>query len=111
VTDQPVADSANAADASPTPAVAGNAGPEVEKSSGDTDNTASDQQITSEVKSVLAVDSVAKDSGIAVNTSHGIVALAGSVPDQSALEHVVGAVQKVKDVRSVDASALTVTSL
>jgi hypothetical protein len=111
VTAAPDADSAKTADASPPPAVADTAGPGADASNGDTATTASDPQITSEVKSVLADDSVAKESNIDVNTSQGVVALTGSVPDQSALDHVVDAVKKVKDVRRVDASAVTVTNL
>jgi hypothetical protein len=110
VTAAPDADSAKTADAPLPPATADNAGTGVGASNGDA-NTASDPQITSEVKSVLADDSVAKDSNIDVNTSQGVVALTGSVPDQSVLDHVVAAVSKVKDVRRVDASAVTVTNL
>jgi len=105
------AENAKAADASQAPAVADTAGPAAGTSTGNADSTPSDPQITSEVKSVLALDSVAKDSDIAVNTSHGVVALTGSVPDQSALDHVVDAVAKVKYVVRVDASAVMVTNL
>jgi hyperosmotically inducible protein len=59
----------------------------------------------------MSLDSITKDSDIAVTTTHGVVALTGSLPDQGAVDHVAAAVARVKDVRSVDTSALTVTSL
>jgi hyperosmotically inducible protein len=79
--------------------------------SADTGDAAADHQITADVKSAISQDSVTKDSDIAVSTSHGVVALKGSVPDQNIIDHVADAVGKVKDVKSVDTSALVVTSL
>jgi hyperosmotically inducible protein len=70
-----------------------------------------DHQITTDVKSEILLDSVSKDSNIAVTTTHGVVALTGSLPDQSAVDHVTDAVGRIKDVKSVDASALIVTQL
>jgi len=40
-----------------------------------------------------------------------VVALTGNLPDQSAVDHVTEAVGRIKDVKSVDNSALIVTQL
>ena len=70
-----------------------------------------DSQITSEVKSAFAVDSVVKDVPIGVSTTNGVVALTGSLASQDAVEHVKIVVASVKDVKSVDTSALIVRNL
>jgi len=70
-----------------------------------------DSQITSEVKSAFAVDSVVKDVTIGVSTTNGVVALTGSLASQDAVEHVKIVVASVKDVKSVDTSALIVRNL
>jgi hyperosmotically inducible protein len=72
---------------------------------------ASDGQITTDVKSQLAGDSLSKDVNIGVSTTHGIVALTGSLASQVAIDHVKDVVGKVKDVKSVDTSALILASL
>lgn len=82
-----------------TPAVAATAVP------------ATDSQITTAVKSQIASDSLVKDTPIAVTTTNGVVALSGTVPTQDAIDHVKIVVASVKDVKSVDTSALTVPNL
>jgi hyperosmotically inducible protein len=72
---------------------------------------ASDSQITTDVKSQIAGDTLSKDANIEVITSHGVVALTGSLPSQDAIDHVKDVAGRVKDVKSVDASALLVASL
>jgi hyperosmotically inducible protein len=72
---------------------------------------ASDNQITTDVKSQIAGDSLSKDANIAVTTSQGVVALTGSLPSQDAIDHVKDVAGRVKDVKSVDTSALLVASL
>jgi len=72
---------------------------------------ATDSQITSEVKSAIAVDNVVKDVPIGVSTTNGVVALTGSLASQDAVEHVKIVVASVKDVKSVDTSALIVRNL
>jgi len=72
---------------------------------------ASDTQITTDVKSEIAVDSQSKDAAIGVSTTNGVVALTGSLASQDAIDHVKIVVARVKDVKSVDASALTVLKL
>jgi hyperosmotically inducible protein len=73
--------------------------------------TASDSQITTDVKSELAGDSLSKDVNIGVTTTHGVVALTGTLASQSAIDHVKDVAGKAKDVKSVDASALILASL
>ena len=81
------------------PAVDLQAGPSVKLA-------ASDSQITTEVKSAIASDGVAKDASIGVTTTDGVVALTGSVPSQAAIEQVKDVAAKVKDVKRVDTSGL-----
>jgi hyperosmotically inducible protein len=68
-----------------------------------------DSKITTEVKSRLAADSVAKDADISVNTTQGVVVLTGTVASQDAVDHVKLVAQNVPDVKSVDTSALKVS--
>jgi hyperosmotically inducible protein len=83
----------------------------VQKVGPDTDSAALDHQITTDVESAFLLDSITRDSNIAVTTTHGVVALTGNLPDQSAVDHVTEAVGRIKDVKSVDNSALIVTQL
>jgi hyperosmotically inducible protein len=76
-----------------------------------TEAGASDSQITSDVKSAIAGDSASKDFNIGVTTSAGVVALSGKLATQDAIDQVKGVAGKVKDVKSVDTSALLVASL
>jgi hyperosmotically inducible periplasmic protein len=72
------------------------------------DLAASDSQITSDVKSEIAA--AAPNSNVGVTTTNGVVALAGSVPSQDAVEQARQAARGVAGVRSVDVSALTVSN-
>jgi hyperosmotically inducible periplasmic protein len=76
-----------------------------------TEFVVSDSQITTDVKSEIAGDSLSKDLEIGVTTTHGVVALTGSLASQGAIDHVKDVAGKVKDVKSVDASALILASL
>lgn len=76
-----------------------------------TEFAASDGQITTDVKSQLAGDSVSKGVNIGVSTTHGVVALTGTLTSQNAIDHVKDVAGKVKDVKSVDTSALVLASL
>jgi len=69
---------------------------------------ASDSQITSHVKSEIAT--AAPNSNVDVTTSNGVVALAGSVPNQAAVDQATQAAQRVPGVKQVDASALMVSN-
>ena len=72
---------------------------------------ASDGQITTDVKSQLAGDSLSKGVNIGVTTTRGVVALTGTLTSQNAIDHVKDVAGKVKDVKSVDTSALVLASL
>jgi hyperosmotically inducible protein len=82
-----------------------------QKTGAGTQLAASDNQITTDVKSQIAGDSLSKDANIGVTTSHGVVALTGSLPSQEAVDHVKDVAGRVQDVKSVDTSALLVASL
>ena len=71
---------------------------------------ASDIRITSAVKSEIAADSSSKDANVGVTTTNGVVVLTGTLATQAAIDHVKGVAEKVKDVKSVDTSALKLTS-
>jgi len=75
-----------------------------------TDFAASDSQITIDVKSAIAGDSLSNDANIEVTTTQGVVVLTGSVANQNAIDQVKDVAGKVKDVKSVDASALILAS-
>lgn len=70
-------------------------------------NAGSDSQITASVKSEIAT--AAPDSNVDVTTNNGVVALAGSVPSEDAVDQARQAAQQVPGVKDVDASALTVS--
>jgi hyperosmotically inducible periplasmic protein len=93
--------------------VAANA-PEVamstEPASSSTEPAASDIRITTAVKSEIAADSSSKDANLGVTTTNGVVVLTGTLATQDAIDHVKGVAEKVKDVKSVDTSALKITS-
>jgi hyperosmotically inducible periplasmic protein len=69
---------------------------------------ASDSQITTQVKSEIAT--ATPNSNVSVTTTDGVVALAGSVSSQDAIDQARQAAQRVAGVKHVDASALTVSN-
>lgn len=69
---------------------------------------ASDSQITADVKSELAT--AAPNGNVDVTTTNGVVALAGSVSSQDAIDQARQAAQRVAGVKQVDASALKVNN-
>jgi hyperosmotically inducible protein len=75
-----------------------------------TEPAASDIRITTAVKSEIAADSSSKDANVGVTTTNGVVVLTGTLATQDAIDHVKGVAEKVQDVKSVDTSALKVTS-
>jgi hyperosmotically inducible protein len=70
----------------------------------------SDSRITTELKSQFAADSISKDVDIGVTTTQGVVVLTGTLVTQDAIDHVKNVAEKVKDVKSVDTSAMKTTS-
>jgi len=70
----------------------------------------SDTEITAKVKSEIAVDTVGMSGAIGVTTTDGVVALSGSLSSQDDIEHIKGVVARVKDVKSVDTTAMSVSA-
>jgi hyperosmotically inducible protein len=81
-----------------------------EPAASSSESATSDVRITAAVKSEIAADSSSKDANVGVTTTNGVVALTGSMATQDAIDHVRGVAEKVKDVKSVDTSALKITS-
>ena len=73
-----------------------------------TEAVASDSQISADVKSEIAT--TAPNSNVDVQTTNGVVALAGTVPSQDVVEQARQAAQRVAGVKAVDASALTISN-
>jgi len=71
------------------------------------DKTA-DTWITTKVKSELATTKNVKSSDITVNTMDGVVTLTGTATSAAEKTKVEAVAKKVKGVKSVDASGLTV---
>jgi len=74
-----------------------------------TDPVASDIRITTAVKSEIAADG-SQDANVGVTTTNGVVVLTGTLATQDAIDHLKGVAEKVQDVKSVDTSALKITS-
>ncbi len=75
-----------------------------------TERVVSDSWITTKVKSELLADSGTKAFKVSVKTKRGVVALNGALPTQESIDQVKQIAEKVKGVKSVDASALKVAS-
>jgi len=75
-----------------------------------TERVVSDSWITTKVKSEILADSVSKGFEVSVKTLHGVVVLSGSLANQDAIEHVKDIAAKVKGVKSVEVSAITIAS-
>jgi hyperosmotically inducible periplasmic protein len=69
---------------------------------------AADGWITTKVKSELATAKNIKSTDIDVTTTDGVVTLAGTVQSDGAKTKAVNTAKKVKGVKNVDASGLTV---
>ncbi len=84
-------------DAAQTPAAAPQAAP-----------AETDSKISNDVKTQIAA--AAPNSNVNVTTTNGAVALAGSVPNQDALNQAKQAAQSVDGVKTVDTSGLLVSN-
>ncbi|PIQ10433.1 MAG: hypothetical protein COW48_04015 [Hydrogenophilales bacterium CG17_big_fil_post_rev_8_21_14_2_50_63_12] len=73
-----------------------------------TKRVVSDSWITTKVKSGLLADNISKGVDVSVKTLHGVVVLKGALANQDAIDHVKDVAAKVKGVKSVDTSALTI---
>lgn len=74
------------------------------------ERVATDSWITTKVKAEIAADSLSKGFVVGVTTLHGVVVLNGTLSSADAIEHVKEIAEKVKDVKSVDATALRISS-
>ena len=74
-----------------------------------TERVMSDSWITTKVKSSILADSMSKGFDVNVKTMHGVVELTGALGNQNAIDHVVNIARKVKGVKSVNASGLSVS--
>ncbi len=104
-------DGVKSADESTPPPATSSAPADDQKVGASAEFAAADSQITTDVKSQIAGDSLSKDAKIGVTTTHGVVALTGNLASQDAIDHVKDVAGKVKDVKSVDTSALVLASL
>jgi hyperosmotically inducible protein len=71
---------------------------------------AADGLITTKIKSVLATTKGIKSTDISVTTVEGAVTLTGTATSNKEKAHVVRVTKKIKGVKSVDASGLTVAA-
>jgi len=71
---------------------------------------AADGLITTKIKSVLTTTKGIKSTDISVTTVEGVVTLTGTATSSKEKAHVVRVTKKVKGVKSVDASGLTVAA-
>jgi hyperosmotically inducible protein len=94
-----------------TPPATGNSPADEQKVATSAELAASDSQITTDVKSEIAGDSLSRQANIEVTTTHGVVALTGSLASQGAIDHFKEVAGKVPGVKSVDTSALVLASL
>jgi hyperosmotically inducible protein len=109
-----VANSVNhvkSADELTTPPAIGSSPADDQKAGTSAGFAASDSQITTDVKSEIAGDSLSRDGNVGVTTTRGVVVLTGSLVSQGAIDHVKDVAGKVPGVKSVDSSALVLASL
>jgi hyperosmotically inducible protein len=71
---------------------------------------AADTWITTKVKSEFATSKAVKATDVTVTTADGVVTLGGTVASEKEKTHAVAIAKKVKGVKSVDASGLTVSA-
>ncbi len=93
-----------------TPTVAGAGPSKMDKATAKTKRVASDTWITTKVKSEITADSLTRGFDVSVTTTHGVVVLKGALASQSAIDHVKDLTEKVKGVKSVDTSMLTIAN-
>jgi hyperosmotically inducible protein len=101
-------DGVNSAREQMTPSAASGTAIDAQEAPKSDELAALDGVITTEVKSQLAADSIGKGVDIGVTTTHGIVVLTGTGLTQDAIDHARGVAEKVKDVKSVDTSAMMI---
>ncbi|MBL6751097.1 MAG: BON domain-containing protein [Nevskia sp.] len=77
----------------------------------ETRNAAADSWIIAKVKSGIHADDVSKGFDVSVAIWDGVVVLSGTLANEAAIDRVVEIARRVKGVRSVDVSALSVASI
>ncbi len=80
----------------------------MEAEESDSSQPASDTWITTKVKTDLMATADVPGTTIDVETVNGTVKLAGTVDNKASADKAVAVAKKIKGVKSVDASALTV---
>jgi hyperosmotically inducible protein len=75
-----------------------------------TERVVSDSWITTKVKSEIAASSLSRGFEVSVKTLHGNVALKGKLASQDAIDQVKAIAGKVKGVKDVDASGVSVVA-
>ena len=75
-----------------------------------TERVASDSWITTKVKSEILASSLTKGFHVRVKTLHGVVILKGKLASQDSIDQVKVIAEKVKGVKSVDASAIVIAA-
>lgn len=81
---------------------------DVKKAAHKTEQATSDSWITTKVKSSLLADGLTKGLKISVNTTNGVVVLAGNAQTQAEADKAVEIARNIKGVQSVDSSGLKV---
>jgi len=82
--------------------------PQTEAEEGDSAQPVNDTWITTKVKADLMATSDVPGTTIDVETVNGTVSLSGTVDSKANADKAVAVAKKIKGVKSVDASALTV---
>ena len=103
-------DGVKSVDELPMPSAASRTATDAQEGATSNEPAGSDSRITTELKSQFAADSISKDVDIGVTTTQGVVVLTGTLVTQDAIDHVKNVAEKVKDVKSVDTSAMKITS-
>jgi hyperosmotically inducible protein len=80
------------------------------KAASSAERVMSDSWITTKVKSEILANSLSKAFKVGVKTKSGAVSLTGKLPTQDAIDLVKVIAEKVKGVKSVDVSGLSVGS-
>lgn len=75
-----------------------------------TERVVSDSWITTKVKSEILANSASKAFKVSVKTKSGVVHLGGKLPTQDAIDLVKMIAEKVKGVKSVDVSGLSIAA-
>jgi hyperosmotically inducible periplasmic protein len=90
------------------PSATSEVGSSVKSAAKKTARAVSDTTITAKLKTKYGADSRLKGADVSVTTSHGVVALSGSVVSQAQKNHVVYVAKHTDGVAQVDTTALNI---